>query len=57
VGLSLTVARHLALRMDGELAYRRTVDHRNQFELRLPSEQITVLEKPRLVDDRVDIPA
>lgn len=57
VGLSLTVARHLARRMDGDLVYRRTNDHRNQFELRLPSEQITVIEKPRLIDEQVEIPA
>jgi PAS domain S-box-containing protein len=38
VGLSLTVARHLARQMDGDITYRRTGDGYNVFELRLPSE-------------------
>jgi PAS domain S-box-containing protein len=57
VGLSLAVARQLALRMDGDIVYRRTGDRRNQYELRLPSEQITVIEKPRLSDEQIEIPA
>ncbi len=40
VGLGLTVARHLARQMDGDLDYRRTGDGHNVFELRLPSEQV-----------------
>jgi PAS domain S-box-containing protein len=40
VGLSLTVARHLARQMDGDITYRRTEDGHNVFELRLPSERI-----------------
>jgi PAS domain S-box-containing protein len=39
-GLSLTVARHLAHQMDGDIVYRRSGDGHNIFELRLPSEQI-----------------
>jgi PAS domain S-box-containing protein len=39
VGLSLTVARHLAREMDGDITYRRTREGDNVFELRLPSEQ------------------
>jgi PAS domain S-box-containing protein len=38
VGLGLTVARHLARQMDGDITYRRTGDGHNVFELRLPSE-------------------
>jgi signal transduction histidine kinase len=38
VGLGLTVARHLARQMDGDVTYRRTGDGHNVFELRLPSE-------------------
>lgn len=57
VGLSLTVARHLALRMDGDLVYRRGNDRRNEFELRLPAEQVTVIDKPRLSEEMVDLPA
>jgi PAS domain S-box-containing protein len=41
VGLSLTVGRHLARLMDGDIEYRRTGDGRNIFELRLPSESFT----------------
>jgi two-component system, sensor histidine kinase and response regulator len=44
VGLSLTVARHLARQMDGEITYRRTTDRHNVFELRLPSEQYAPVE-------------
>jgi signal transduction histidine kinase len=40
VGLSLTVGRHLARLMEGDLEYRRR-GGRNVYELRLPSEQIT----------------
>lgn len=47
VGLTLTVARHLARRMDGEVVYRRTGDGLNIFELRLPSEDLTRVYKPR----------
>lgn len=39
VGLGLTVGRRLARQMDGDLAYRRTFEGENVFELRLPSEQ------------------
>jgi K+-sensing histidine kinase KdpD len=42
VGLSLTVARHLARQMDGDISYRRTGHGRNVFELRLPSESLRV---------------
>jgi PAS domain S-box-containing protein len=42
VGLSLTVARHLARRMDGDITYGRTGDGHNVFELRLPSESLRV---------------
>lgn len=56
VGLSLTVARHLARRMDGDLVYRRSNDRRNLFELRLPTEQVTVIDKPRLTEEMVDVP-
>ena len=41
VGLSLTVGRHLARQMEGDIAYRRTADGRNVFELRLPAEKIS----------------
>lgn len=41
VGLSLTVGRHLARMMEGDVEYLRK-GGRNVFELRLPSEQITV---------------
>ena len=44
VGLSLTVARHLARQMDGEITYRRTTDRHNVFELRLPSEHYAPVE-------------
>jgi PAS domain S-box-containing protein len=47
VGLSLTVARDLARRMEGDVIYRRTGDGFNVFELRLPSEDVTRTYKPR----------
>lgn len=47
VGLSLTVGRHLARRMDGDLIYSRSGDGLNIFELRLPSETLTTTFKPR----------
>lgn len=47
VGLSLTVGRHLARQMDGDVEYRR-FDGRNVFELRLPSEQWNVMPRPRI---------
>lgn len=49
VGLSLTVGRHLARQMEGDLEYRRTPEGENVFELRLPTEQITEVLKPRAV--------
>lgn len=42
VGLSLTVGRHLARLMDGDVEYLRR-GGRNVFELRLPSEQISIV--------------
>ncbi|HET9260519.1 MAG TPA: PAS domain S-box protein [Acidimicrobiia bacterium] len=47
VGLSLTVARDLARRMDGDVVYRRSGDGLNVLELRLPSEDLTRTYKPR----------
>jgi signal transduction histidine kinase len=44
VGLSLTVARHLANQMDGDITYRRTGDGHNVFELRLPSERYAPID-------------
>ncbi len=44
VGLSLTVGRHLARKMDGDVEYRRVEGH-NLFEVRLPSEQL--IPRPR----------
>jgi PAS domain S-box-containing protein len=41
LGLSLTVCRHLARQMDGDVAYRRTAAGHNILELRLPSEQVS----------------
>lgn len=41
VGLGLTVARHLAQQMGGEIAYKRSPEHASVFELRLPSETLT----------------
>jgi PAS domain S-box-containing protein len=52
-GLSLTVARHLAHQMDGDIVYRRSGDGHNIFELRLPSEQIGM----ELDSEPVRIPA
>lgn len=40
VGLSLTVGRHLARRMEGDVVYRRTSEGENLYELRLPSERV-----------------
>ncbi len=37
VGLGLTVSRHLARLMSGDLSYRRSTDELSVFELRLPS--------------------
>lgn len=42
VGQRLTVARRLAERMDGEVTYQRASDDRNVYELRLPTESISV---------------
>ncbi|HEX6301500.1 MAG TPA: ATP-binding protein [Acidimicrobiia bacterium] len=47
VGLSMTVGRHLARQMDGDIEYRRTADGRNVFELRLPSEPFSEIPRPR----------
>jgi len=47
VGLSLTVGRHLARQMGGDIAYRRCEDGRNLFELRLPSERLTEIHNAR----------
>lgn len=47
VGLSLTVGRHLARRMEGEVVYRRSGDGVNIFELRLPSQELTKSYRPR----------
>lgn len=41
VGLTLTVGRHLARHMDGDITYRRMSDNRNVYELRLPSEELS----------------
>lgn len=41
LGLSLTVGRYLARRMDGDVTYRRSGDGFNIFELRLPTEDLT----------------
>lgn len=38
VGLGLTVSRHLARLMSGDLSYRRSPDQLSVFELRLPAE-------------------
>jgi PAS domain S-box-containing protein len=46
VGLGLTVGRHLARHMDGDIEYRRTTDGRNIFELRLPSEPFSEMPAP-----------
>lgn len=47
VGLSLSVSRHLARQMDGDLVYRRTGDGENIFELRLPSEPLSEIPRRR----------
>ncbi|HEX6219867.1 MAG TPA: PAS domain-containing sensor histidine kinase [Acidimicrobiia bacterium] len=47
VGLSLTVGRYLARRMEGDITYRRSGDGFNIFELRLPSDELTKTYKPR----------
>jgi PAS domain S-box-containing protein len=47
VGLSLSVGRYLARRMDGEVTYRRSGDEFNILELRLPSEELTKTYRPR----------
>jgi PAS domain S-box-containing protein len=59
VGLGLTVGRRLARKMDGDIVYRRTQDHRNVFELRLPSDQLTRIAPPRAHhdDERLSMPA
>jgi PAS domain S-box-containing protein len=46
VGLSLTIARHLARQMDGDIEYRRSSDGRNVFEVRLPSEAFSEIPRP-----------
>jgi PAS domain S-box-containing protein len=56
VGLSLTMARHLARQMDGDITYRRTGDGHNVFELRLPSESLRVGQVVR-AEEPVRIPA
>jgi PAS domain S-box-containing protein len=56
VGLSLTVARHLARQMDGDITYRRTGDGHNVFELRLPSESLRAGQGVRM-DEHLRIPA
>lgn len=47
VGLSLSVGRYLARRMEGDVTYRRSGDSLNLLELRLPSEEITRTYRPR----------
>lgn len=47
VGLSLSVGRHLARRMEGDVTYRRSRDGFNIFELRLPSQELTRTYRPR----------
>lgn len=47
VGLSLSVGRYLAQRMEGDITYRRSGDGLNILELRLPSEQLTKTYRPR----------
>lgn len=56
VGLGLTVGRRLARQMDGDIVYRRANNHRNVFELRLPSDQLSQVEKPRQ-DERMGVSA
>jgi PAS domain S-box-containing protein len=59
VGLGLTVGRRLARKMDGDIVYRRTQDHRNVFELRLPSDQLTRIGRPLAYheEDRLGVSA
>ncbi|MGH3649288.1 MAG: sensor histidine kinase, partial [Acidimicrobiia bacterium] len=59
VGLGLTVGRHLARQMGGDIVYRRTPDHINVFELSLPSEPIKTVYNPRIQAsaDRLSVPA
>jgi len=57
VGLSLTVGRHLARSMEGDVEYRRTADGENLFELRLPSEQITEIPRPMTREEEIVLPA
>lgn len=47
VGLSLSVGRYLARRMEGDVTYRRSGDALNLLELRLPSEELTNEYRPR----------
>lgn len=47
VGLSLSVGRYLARRMEGDVIYRRSGDDFNLLELRLPSEELTKTYRPR----------
>ena len=54
VGLSLTVGRHLARAMEGEITYRRTQEGENSFELRLPAQPVGRLYETA---DELDIPA
>lgn len=56
VGLRLTVGRHLARMMEGDLVYRRTATGENLFELRLPSEQISELPRRRASMKGLGIP-
>lgn len=53
VGLSLTVSRHLARQMEGDVVYRRTKEGLNLFELRLPSEEISAIPRRRGVMERI----
>lgn len=52
VGLSLTVSRHLARQMEGDVVYRRTKEGLNVFELRLPAEKISDMPRRRGVMER-----
>lgn len=56
VGLGLTVGRHLARMMDGDVVYRRTSDGKNLFELRLPSEQISEMRRRRATMKGLGVP-
>jgi PAS domain S-box-containing protein len=59
VGLGLTVGRHMARQMGGDIVYRRSPDHINVFELSLPSEPINMVYNPRIQAsaDRLGVPA